>query len=89
MHLVTNVHGCEQDPGARYALISLDGAFARTALAARDALLRAKATVPAVFRLSLLHAQASWLAAQPPAADPIITGHVEDIDLVLQSVLGS
>ncbi len=88
MHLVTSVHGCEEDPSARYALIPLDPAFARTALAARQALLQAKAAVPAVFRLSLLHARASWLAAQPTVTAPLVTEIPPDIEAVLQAVLG-
>ncbi len=89
MRLLTTVHGCEQDPSARYAVILLDREFAHTALAAREALLRVKATVPTLFRLSLLHARAHWLTAHPPDTDPIITGRLEDIDLLLQASLGS
>ncbi len=89
MHLVSPVHGCEQEVSARYAIIPLDPTFARTALAWRELLLRAKAAHPELFRISLLHARAHWLTAQPPATDPIITGRYEDIELALQASLGA
>ncbi len=89
MQLVTLVHGCEHDPSARYAVIPLDPAFARTALAAREALLRAKAAVPAVFRLSLLHARASWLTPRPTGTPPTAAEIPEDIEDVLQALLGA